>query len=188
MVLGTGRTTFEVFAHSGDVGVGVGPPQLQLDVAIELREAFLATQFGPLWSEQPAEQAVLARVSVIAHRRARRDSDATSGAVWRPQYDFLSRGARMRAASLGGHPRSTSSVRACTSIARSAATSAASWASKPARTSWSSLRLVRSPRGVESVPGADGPRVALIHMLGWRPARRNSYLRLRRALADDCRA
>src|SRR5215208_4866221 len=79
MVLGTGRTPCEVFAHSGDVGVGVGALQLQLDVAIELGEAFLATQLGPLWSEQPAEQAVLAWVAVFAHRRARRDSDATSG-------------------------------------------------------------------------------------------------------------
>ena len=48
MVLGTGRTPLEVRAHSGDAGVGVGSPQLQLDVAIELGEAFLAAQLGPL--------------------------------------------------------------------------------------------------------------------------------------------
>src|SRR5215208_5095953 len=95
MVLGTGRTPLEVFAHSGDLGVGVGPPQLQLDIAIELGEAFLATELGPMWSEQPAEQTVWARASVFAHRRARWDSDATSGAVGRAQYDFLSRGASM---------------------------------------------------------------------------------------------
>src|SRR5215211_7222050 len=58
MVLGTCRTPLEVFTHSGDVRVRVSPPQLQLDVAIKLGEALLATQLGPLWSEQPAQQAV----------------------------------------------------------------------------------------------------------------------------------
>ena len=66
MVLGTSRTPLEVLAHSRNAGVGVCLPQLQLDVAIELLEAFLTAQLGPLRSEQPLEHAVLARVSVFA--------------------------------------------------------------------------------------------------------------------------
>ena len=45
----------EVGAHAGDLPIGVGPRQLQLHVAIELLEAFVAADLATHGAEEPTE-------------------------------------------------------------------------------------------------------------------------------------
>jgi hypothetical protein len=58
----------EVGAHARDSGIRIGAVDLQLDVAIELLEAFLATQLWPRWPKQPLEEAGFGWVRVLVHR------------------------------------------------------------------------------------------------------------------------
>jgi len=75
----------------------------------------------------------------------------------------------MRAASGGGHPRSTSSSSACRSIPHSCATRSARAGSNPARHSR------RRRQATTSSSGISGARKAVTR--GWRPARPASYQR-----------
>jgi hypothetical protein len=67
MVLGAGRTPLQVLAHPRDAGVSLGSLKFQLDVAIELCEAFLTAQLKPLRPEHPPEQTAIAWISGFAH-------------------------------------------------------------------------------------------------------------------------
>ena len=55
VLFAAGGAAFEVGAESGNRCLGVVAAKLQLDVAVELLEAFVAAEFGFAWAEQPAE-------------------------------------------------------------------------------------------------------------------------------------
>ena len=55
MVLATGGASFEVRPHAGHGGSCVGVGDFELDVAVELREALLASELRLGRSEKPGE-------------------------------------------------------------------------------------------------------------------------------------
>src|SRR5207253_2252125 len=58
VVLAAGRAALEVGAHPGDRRLGVGPRDLELDVAVQVLEARLARHLGRGRPEQAAEHLV----------------------------------------------------------------------------------------------------------------------------------
>src|SRR5215211_1214401 len=57
VLLAAGQAAGEVGPDAGELGVGIGAGQLQLDVAVELGEALLAADLRLLGAEQPVDQA-----------------------------------------------------------------------------------------------------------------------------------
>jgi hypothetical protein len=60
MVVVTGGASLEVRTHTRDCIVRIHAGKLQLDISIELLEALVAGQLGPLGPEQRAQQGVIA--------------------------------------------------------------------------------------------------------------------------------
>src|SRR5215212_2879152 len=58
VLLGAGRAARQMRAHAWDGGIGVAAGKLDLDVAVELVEAGLASELGVGGAEQAAEQVV----------------------------------------------------------------------------------------------------------------------------------
>src|SRR5215218_3064680 len=73
VLLAAGQAAGEVGPEAGELGVGVGAGQLQLDVSVQLGEALLAAHLRLLGAEQPLDQ-----VLGWAHQRL------TSSPVSRP--------------------------------------------------------------------------------------------------------
>src|SRR5438552_16603801 len=59
VVIVAGRASLEVRSHSWNRLVGIGAGQLQLDIAIQLLEALLAAELGPLRAKQGAQHLVV---------------------------------------------------------------------------------------------------------------------------------
>src|SRR5258708_208460 len=69
VVLVAGRAALEVGAHAGDLGVRVGAGGLQVDVAIELREALLAAQLRAGRPECTCQETIgVEVVPLLTHR------------------------------------------------------------------------------------------------------------------------
>src|SRR5438045_7871800 len=66
-ILGTRRAAIQVGSHSGNRQIRVGANQLQLDVAIELLEALLASDLGPRRTEQAPDETIHALRSRRVH-------------------------------------------------------------------------------------------------------------------------
>ena len=75
MLLGAGRAAVEMRAHPGDGGVRILARELELDVAVEVREALVAAELRVGRAEQACEQVgYVVPLSVTAPRRVRRAS------------------------------------------------------------------------------------------------------------------
>src|SRR5262249_62359980 len=62
--LGAGRAAGEVGPKAGNEPVGVAAGELQLDVAVECREALVATELGIAWAEQAEQRELRGAVDV----------------------------------------------------------------------------------------------------------------------------